>query len=86
MLLLRQGEQAWFLSSDAGNHEFAKVRFEKRPGADTPTYNVREGFARVGGGVDLVHAAIEADGAHLTWSTGAKSFIPKDYFQVTYLP
>jgi hypothetical protein len=85
MLLLRTGEQAWFLSSTQGNHEFQKVRFESRNGA-APSYNVREGFARVGGNVDLVHLAVEADGAHLSWSTGAKSFIPKDYFQLTWLP
>lgn len=85
MLQLRNGEQAWFFSATRGNHEFAKVRFEARK--DQPlAYNVREGRPTVGGGVDLEHVAIDAQGATLSWSTGHKSFIPKDYFQVTWLP
>ena len=77
MLLMRQGEQAWLLTSDGGNHEFARIFYiEGR-------YRLRDGNGRLGP-YELLHAAIDERGAHLTWTKGRKSFIPRDWFQLTW--
>lgn len=77
-LLLRQGEHAWCLAGKAGNHEFAKAFY-----ADGK-YNVREGTARVGGGIDLLGVELDAAGATFHWSSGLTSQIPRDYYQATW--
>lgn len=82
-LLVRQGEQAWLLGAQ-GNHEFARAFYmSPRPG-EPVQYIVRDGKARVGGQSDLTHIAVDAGGATFQWSCGRTSWIPSDYFQVTY--
>lgn len=80
---MKQGQQAWLLGS-SGNHEFSSVRFLTKAGEHEPRWIIRDGNARIGGGVDLEHVAIDDAGAHVSWSKGYKSFIPLDFFQYTW--
>lgn len=81
---MKQGEQAWLLAGPDGNHEFSRVFWTTRKGADAPGYIVRDGTPRIGAGIDLTHIAADDKGAQLTWSNGLKSFIPRDWYQLTY--
>lgn len=83
MLLMRTGEQAWFMSPDRGNHEFARVSWLTPRGKDEPQYILKEGHAKLGG-VGLLHAALDDAGALLTWDNGAKSWIPREWYQYTW--
>lgn len=78
MLLLRQGENGWLLTADGGNHEFSKARYEKGG------YKLRDPNPRLGPHT-LEHIAIDADGALFTWSGGRKSWLPRDWYQATWV-
>jgi hypothetical protein len=80
---MRQGEQAWLLSAGGGNHEYARVFWCDADG-DGARYRVGGGGAHKLGGFVLLHVAVGARGAELTWSQGRKSFIPGEYFQYTW--
>lgn len=83
MLLMKQGEQAWLLTSDGGNHEFARV-FWMAVREEEARYRVGQGGnARLGPHV-LEAVDIDARGARLSWEGGRKSWIPADWFQLTY--
>jgi hypothetical protein len=85
-LLMRQGEQAWLLAADGGNHEYANIRFMKpksAPAAEGPRYIVKEGANRLGG-VSLEHIEVDERGAWLSWTQGYRTHIPSDYFQLTW--
>jgi hypothetical protein len=83
MLLLRLGEQAWFLAGADGNHEFARAFYFAPKGEAGARYILKDGKDRMGPshcwGID-----IDRDGATFTWSCGRKSHIPQDYFQCTW--
>ncbi len=85
MLLLRQGEQAWLLTTDGGNHEFARLFWCDTDGKGS-RYRVGQGGAPGfhGGMYMLHHVEVDERGATLTWSRGRKSWIPGDYFQFTW--
>ncbi len=83
MLLMRQGEQAWLLTTDGGSHEFARVFWCDQDGKGA-RYRVGQGGAPKLGRFDLLHVAVDARGATLTWSGDRKSWIPADYFQYTW--
>lgn len=82
-LLLKQGEQTWLLTSDDGNHEFARVFWMDPKKEGQPRYILRDGGARLGKS-ELLHIAVDNDGAHLTWSGGRYSQIPRDWYQLTW--
>lgn len=81
-LLMKQGEQAWLMSGTAGNHEFARLFwFDDGQGA---RYRVGQGGAPKLGIFELEHVAVDDSGAHLTWSKGMKSHLPRTWFQLTW--
>lgn len=82
MLLMRQGEQAWLLSGGAGNHEFARL-FYCDDGKGL-RYRVGQGGAPKLGPFELLAVDIDERGAHLSWSQGRKSLIPRDWYQLTW--
>lgn len=84
MLLMRQGEQGWLLTGNAGNHEFVRVFYVDDGKGKGPQYRVRDGFARFGAS-ELLHAALDDGGVTLSWSCGRKTRIPQSYYQYTYL-
>lgn len=84
MLLMRQGEQAWLLLGQGGNHEFARAfYFDSARDDKGPRYVLRDGVGKLGA-AELQHLAIERDGAFFEWSTGHRSFIPANFFQLTW--
>lgn len=84
MLLMKQGEQAWLLTSDGGNHEFARCFWLAKSEEETPRYRVGAGGNARLGPHTLEHVEIDARGARLSWEGGRKSWIPADWFQLTY--
>lgn len=85
MLLLRTGEQAWLLTGTKGNHEFTRAFYCVPKEGEEARYIVKDGRDRLGPS-NLVHIAVDADGATFSWSCGRKTLVPQDYFQVTYQP
>jgi hypothetical protein len=83
MLLMRSGEQAWLLSTDGGNHEFARVFWCDADGKGA-RYRVGAGGVPRLGPFVLMQVAVDDRGAELTWSQGRKSWIPKEYYQYTW--
>lgn len=81
MLLMKQGEQAWLLTQE-GTHEYARIYWIDKDGKG-PRYHVRDGFARVGS-QEMVGCDLDERGANITWSKGAKSWIPRDWYQYTW--
>ena len=83
---MRQGEQAWLLSTDGGNHEFARMFWARDPNKpDEPArYRVGPAGAARLGRYDLLSVDVTAQGAHLEWAGGRHSFIPADWFQFTW--
>jgi hypothetical protein len=82
MVLMRQGEQAWLLTS-AGNHEFARVFYCDDGRGKGTRYILREGVSKLGQHT-LLAADVDERGLELTWSTGYKSLIPRDWYQLTW--
>lgn len=79
---MKQGEQAWLLGGDKGNHEYANIRYMSLKG-EPAKYIVKDGYSRLGG-IELLHIAVDGDGARLTWSQGFRTLIPPGWYQVTY--
>lgn len=84
MLLLRQGEQAWLLTSK-GNYEFARLFWLDEDNGKGPRYRVGQGGVNRLGSSELLGCDIEREGARLSWSCGRKSLIPLDWFQYTFV-
>lgn len=84
MLLMKTGEQGWLQAGERGNHEFARVYWMTPRGKHEPQYILREGAAKLGG-IALMHAEIDQDGLWLTWDNGARSQIPKGWYQYTWV-
>lgn len=84
-LLLRKDEQAWLLTSDRGHHEFDRVFYmvTKDREAEGARYILRAGQARLGG-IELLGIDLDERGAHLSWSDGRRSEIPRSYYQYSY--
>lgn len=82
-LIMRQGEQAWFLAGPDGNHEFARIFWLVKRGDTEARYHVRDASSRVGPS-HLEHVALDSTGATLSWSCGRKSNIPHGWYQVTW--
>lgn len=83
MLLMKSGEQAWLLAGSEGSTEFARVYWYTKRDKSEPEYVVRDNSNRVGQSF-LWHLALDERGAQLEWSCGRRSFIPADWYQVTY--
>lgn len=80
---MKQGEHAWLLSTAGGNHEFARLFWCDAEGKGT-RYRVGQGGDPKLGPHQLLHVAVDDDGARLTWSGGRKSSIPRSWFQFTW--
>lgn len=83
MLLMKQGEQGWLLAGKAGNHEFARA-FYMDPDGKGSRYIVGQGGNVRLGPAELWGIDVGADGATFRWSTGATSWIPSGWYQVTW--
>lgn len=78
MLLMRTGEQGWLLTADGGSHEFSKVRYFDG------SFKLREPTARLGP-AELTGMAVDEKGAHLTWSGGRHTWIPANWYQLSWV-
>lgn len=79
---MKQGEQAWLLGGDKGNHEYANIRYMSLKG-EPAKYIVKDGYSRLGG-IELLHIAVDASGAWLTWTKGYRTYIPQAWYQCTW--
>lgn len=85
MVIVRQGEQAWFLCGAQGNHEFARLfYFDDGKNSTGPRYFVGAGGVDRLGPSRLLHVSLDADGLTLEWSCGRRSHLPRTWIQVTY--
>jgi hypothetical protein len=80
---MRQGEQAWLLGGARGNHEYANIRFQRVKDEPQPKYIVKDGASKLGG-IELLHVAVTHEGAYLEWTEDFRTFIPRDFFQLTW--
>lgn len=78
-LLFNHGTVGWLITSDGGNHEFARVFYMGGK------YRLRDGFSRVGGS-DLWRTDVDSEGATMHWSCGRTTAVPRAWFQVTWKP
>jgi hypothetical protein len=78
-LILQPGHPVFLVTSDNGSHDLTKVYWMRGK------YNVKEGYDRLGTS-RLLHAALDAEEAVLTWSCGRRVHIPRGWYQFSYLP
>jgi hypothetical protein len=77
-LILQPGHPVFLVTTDRGVHELTKVFYAN--GA----YNVKDGYPRLGSSL-LLNAALDSEGAVLTFSCDRKVHIPRGWYQVSYL-
>ncbi len=80
-LLMRQGEQAWLLTSE-GHTEFSRCFWMKDQRGDVG-YRIRDNFGRVGKS-DCVGCAIDETGCTISWSCGRKTHLASGWYQLTW--
>lgn len=85
---MKQGEQAWLLTGDGGNHEYARLFWcETKRDTDAgtgPRYRVGQGGDAKLGGNALISVNCDERGAHLVWSNGRQSFLPVTWYQLSW--
>jgi hypothetical protein len=88
MVIVRQGEQGWFLCGAKGNHEFARLFYfddgKVHNGKEGPRYFIGQGGVNRLGPSELLAADLDNEGLTMTWSCGRVSHLPRTWLQVTY--